>query len=125
MLKQHTVKILLLYSYRNKYRRLSECVQLKIYLGNTSECIYFAVVFTARYFISKHTPLVKYGLVSKEIEILSMFCNDTLGVIFVVNMDQILLDIFNFQEAISESMGSTSLKGNGTATGAHIRFNAR
>lgn len=32
-------------------------------------------------------------------------------------MDQILLDIFNFREAISESMVSTSLKGNGTATG--------
>lgn len=32
-------------------------------------------------------------------------------------MDQILLDIFNFREAISESMGSTSLKGNGPATG--------
>lgn len=77
ILKEDTVRFLQLYSHRNKYCRLSEYVRLKIYLGNTSECIYFAVVFTGRYLISisihGFTPIVKYGLVSQEIEILPMF----------------------------------------------------
>lgn len=77
ILKEDMVRFLQLYSHRNKYCRLSEYVRLKIYLGNTSECIYFAVVFTGRYLISisihGFTPIVKYGLVSQEIEILPMF----------------------------------------------------